>query len=243
MAALEDRRPAGLPEPARRARIAGPGDCSRRSWHRGQARHATGAPLPHALPTIWELALLLAAVVTLLGVVVGTIRTGAPPMPTRPGVRAVMISLLPANPTVIHELGAGFGGVAFAAAAARPSAMVHAWEKAWLPWFMLRMRAGLFGQGRVLVHRGDLLDAPHEQACVVLVYLHPAAMADLAPRLASSLAPGAVVISNAFALPGWTPFRELRLDDALRTTVRAYEVPSGFDAADPATPADHPGSG
>ena len=184
----------------------------------------------------------MTAALALVGVVIGTLRTGAPPMPTRPGVCAVMIDLLPPDPTIIHELGAGFGGVAFAAASARPSAMVHAWEKAWLPWVVLYVRAGLFGQGRIVVHRGDLLDAPHDQAQVVLAYLHPAAMAALAPRLASSLPPGAVVVSNTFALPGWKPAREVRLDDALRTTVRVYEVPPGPVAGAPARPADHPGS-
>lgn len=182
--------------------------------------------MPTAPPAPWELALLGVAVVALLGVVVGTLRTGAPPMPSRPGVRAAMLQLLPPKVAVIHELGAGFGGVAMAAAAARPDATVHAWEKAWLPWLVLRVRAALFGGGRVRVHRGDLLDAPHGRAEAVLLYLHPKAMAALAPRLERALPPGAVVISNSFALPGWTAARTLRLDDALRTTVRLYRAAS-----------------
>ena len=180
--------------------------------------------MPAAPPAPWELALLGVAVLALLGVVGGTLHTGAPPMPTRPGVRATMLQLLPPEVKCIHELGAGFGGMAMAAAAAHPDATVYAWEKAWLPWLALRLRAALFGEGRVRVHRGDLLDAPHEQADAVLLYLHPEAMAALAPRLAQGLLPGAVVVSNSFALPGWEAERTLRLNDALHTTVRRYRA-------------------
>lgn len=189
--------------------------------------------MPAAPPAAWELALLAAAVVALVGVVGGTLRTGAPPMPSRPGVCAAMLQLLPPEPRVIHELGAGFGGLALAAAAARPGATVHAYEQAWLPWLVLRLRAALFGRGRVQVHRADLLGAPHGRADAVLLYLHPGAMAALAPRLREGLRPGAVVVSNTFALPGWPPERRLRLDDALRTTVWRYRHPPAAPQPDP----------
>jgi hypothetical protein len=181
--------------------------------------------MPADPPAAWELALLALTVLVGAGVVVGTLRTGAPPMPTRPLVRDAMLRHIPPDARVIHELGCGFGGLALAAARARPDAEVHAWERAVLPWWVARIRAALFGRGRVHVHRGDLLAAPHARADAVLLYLHPDAMAVLAPRLSGGLRPGTTVVSNSFALPGWTPAAEDRLPDALRTKVLVYRAP------------------
>jgi len=182
--------------------------------------------MPAPSPQAWELALLALTVLVGAAVVVGTLRTGAPPMPTRPLVRDAMLARLPPDAAVIHELGAGFGGLALAAARARPGATVHAWERAWLPWLVCRLRAALLGDGRVAVHRADLLDAPHQHADAVLLYLHPEAMAALAPRLEAHLRPGATVVSNSFALPGWTTETEDRLPDVLRTRVLVYRSPA-----------------
>lgn len=181
--------------------------------------------MPADPPAAWELALLALTVLVGAGVVVGTLRTGAPPMPTRPPVRDAMLRHIPADARVIHELGCGFGGLAIAAARARPGAEVHAWERALLPWLVARIRAALCGGRRVHVHRGDLLDAPHERADAVLLYLHPDAMAALAPRLSTTLRAEATVVSNSFALPGWPARTEDRLPDALRTKVLVYRGP------------------
>jgi len=191
--------------------------------------------MPAPSPQAWELALLALTVIVGAAVVVGTLRTGAPPMPTRPLVRDAMLARLPPDAEVIHELGAGFGGLAVAAARARPGARVHAWERAWLPWLVCRIRAALLGDGRVEVHRANLLDAPHQQADAVLLYLHPEAMAALAPRLQAHLRRGATVVSNSFALPGWTPEAEDRLPDVLRTRVLVYRARALTAAPRPST--------
>ena len=170
--------------------------------------------------------LLLLAVVSVVGllIVVDTLRVGAPPMPTRPGVAAVMIGQMPATVSRVHELGAGFGGLCLGVARARPDAEVHGWEKAWVPWLVASVRAHLWGRGRVHIHFGDLLDAPHEQADVSFVYVDGSVMERLAPALRRRLRPEAVVISNSFALPHWSPARSIELDDALRTKVLVYRL-------------------
>ena len=170
--------------------------------------------------------LLLLAVVSVVGlvIVIDTLRVGAPPMPSRPGVAAVMIGQMPASVRRVHELGAGFGGLCLGVARARPGVEVHGWEKAWIPWLVASARAQLWGGGRVHIHFGDLLNAPHEQAAVSFVYVDGAVMERLAPALRQHLRPEAVVISNSFALPDWSPARSITLDDALRTQVLVYRV-------------------
>ena len=192
--------------------------------------------MPTPPPEAWELLLLGMTVLVGAGVVLGTLRTGAPPMPTRPLVRDAMLARVPRDARVIHELGAGFGGLAIAAARSHPNAQVHAWEQAWLPWLVARLRAAVRGAGRVHIHRGDLLDAPHAQADAVLLYLHPAGMTALAPQLRDGLRPGTTVVSNTFALPDWTPHAEELLPDAMRTKVLVYMQGRGSPDAPPERP-------
>ncbi len=156
-------------------------------------------------------------------VFVGTLRTGAPPMPTRPLVRDAMLRLLPEEASEIHELGAGWGGVALAAARARPHATLHAGESALQPRAVAAARARLSGL-RVEVHRRDLFTADLTRADAALTYLHGDLMARLGPHLQAALPEGAVVVSNSFALPGWTPEAEVVLGDALHTRVMRYRV-------------------
>ena len=59
-----------------------------------------------------ETFLLLAALVAVIGsILVTTLRTGVPPMPSNSHVAATMLALVPADTRgVIYELGAGWGG-------------------------------------------------------------------------------------------------------------------------------------
>jgi protein-L-isoaspartate O-methyltransferase len=53
--------------------------------------------------------------------------------------------------------------------------------------------------------QGDVLEADLSRASVVTVYLLPALMAKLQPRLVDELAPGTRIVSHAFAMAGWAP--------------------------------------
>ena len=178
--------------------------------------------MPTPPPEAWELLLLGMTVLVGAGVVLGTLRTGAPPMPTRPLVRDAMLARVPRDARVIHELGAGFGGLAIAAARSHPDAQVHAWERAWLPWLVARLRVALLDAGRVHIHRGDLLDAPHAQADAVLLYLHPAAMTCSRRDCGTVSDPEPPWCPTSFALPDWTPHAEELLPDAMRTKVLVH---------------------
>ncbi|MEQ9556635.1 MAG: class I SAM-dependent methyltransferase [Rhodospirillales bacterium] len=166
------------------------------------------------------LSLALAAIVLVLA---GTVRTGVPPMPTSPAVRACMFSLIDGlEPRCIHELGAGWGGLAGALARRYPNARVVATEVSPLPWAVCRLRQALFGPANLDVRFGDVMKTDFSEADLAVCFLCPPAMARLAPRLEGSLKPGAHVLSNAFALPGWTPVTEARVDDLHRSAVYLY---------------------
>jgi trans-aconitate methyltransferase len=166
------------------------------------------------------LAVALAAIVLVLG---GTMRTGVPPMPTSSAVRACMFDLSKdLTPATVYELGAGWGGLATALARRWPEARVVAVEVSPLPWAVCRLRQALFGPANLEVRFADALRADLHSADLCVCFLCPPAMAKLAPRLRDALAPGAHVLSNAFALPGWAPLREARVADIHRTVVYLY---------------------
>jgi len=125
-------------------------------------------------------------------------------------------------PAVVYELGAGWGGLALALARRFPGARVVAVEASPLPWMVCRLRAALSGPDNLEVRLGDALKAELADADLAVCFLCPPAMAKLAPRLDEVLRPGAHVLSNSFALPGWTPAREARVDDLHRSAVYLY---------------------
>lgn len=58
---------------------------------------------------------------------------------------------------------------------------------------------------RVSVHRGDLFRADLRDADVIFVYLTPALLARLRPRLEHELRPNTRIVSMFFDLEGWEP--------------------------------------
>lgn len=166
------------------------------------------------------LSLMLVAIALVLA---GTIWTGVPPMPTSPAVRACMFAMIEdQEPRNIYELGAGWGGLAIALARRFPDARIVATEVSPLPWAVCRLRRALFGPANLDVRFANVLSADLSDADLAVCFLCPPAMAKLAPRLSVALKPGALVLSNAFALPGWTPIKEARVDDLHRSAVYLY---------------------
>lgn len=179
--------------------------------------------MPDLLP--W----LAVAVVAVLGlvVVVDTLRVGAPPMPSTAAARRALVGLLPEGEGLeAHELGAGWGGLAVAVARARPTWRVVAWERALVPFAALWLRRRLFGPRNLEVRFGDLLGAPLARADVLTCYLLPDTMAALKAALEDHGRPGALLLSVGFGVRGWTPDREARLRDRLRTRVLRYRIPA-----------------
>ena len=79
----------------------------------------------------------------------------------------------------------------------------------------------------------DALDVPSivERADVVAVFLTIAGLSVVGPYLAEVLRPGAIVVSNTFAVPGWRPESVTMVEVDRRwgrTPVYRYRVPEAF---------------
>ncbi len=158
-----------------------------------------------------------------------TLKLGISPMPTSPGVRAAMLALMPADTRgVVHELGAGWGGLALALARHCPDARVVAWELSWVPFVVAATRARLARLPNLEVRRADFFAADLREASVLVCYLFTGAMRRLDEKLRREL-PGAplVVITNTFLLHGWPEEQAVVVDDLYRTrVVRSVGVPT-----------------
>jgi len=169
------------------------------------------------------LAIVLAAILALL---VHTAITGISPVPTTPRVAAAMLALArPGIDGAIFELGSGWGALAFALAKRFPDRRVIAYELSPLPWLISRLRNSLAPAPNLTIHRADFHQAPLAEAALVCCYLYPGAMARLRPKFEAELGPGAAVISNSFAVPGWPPAAVRRADDQYESLVYLYEMP------------------
>ena len=142
----------------------------------------------------------------------------APPSSGR--ARRAALELLPEGPPrTAMELGAGWGGLAFALAQARPDWRVIAVEAALLPWLFCRIRACLSPLDNLEVRRGDLFAMDLSGVDLFTCYLLPDAMARLQQKLLDQAA-GAVV-SVGFGLRGG------------RRSARSARLPHGLPVPDP----------
>lgn len=171
---------------------------------------------------LWEALLLALLAAGAFSIVYFSLRLGISPMPSSIRARRAMLAMIPeSHAGEIHELGAGWGGVALALAARCAQSRVIAWEQSWVPWCVLRLRS--LGVANLEVRRADFFGAPLETATILVCYLYPGAMQALARKLIEER-PGAEVrvVTNTFAFRGWPVAAEVTVDDVYRTRVVQY---------------------
>lgn len=177
------------------------------------------------------LVVLALAVAAVVSVVLSSLRLGISPMPTSPKVRRALMSLAPDDVRgEVHELGAGWGGLALALADAYPAARVIAWEASWVPWVIFWLRLLLRPRANLELRRQDFFLADLSKASLVSCYLWTGAMDRLGPKFDAELPDGAVVLSQTFALRGRRPETTVVVEDLYRTPVYRYVMHRGAPA-------------
>lgn len=147
-------------------------------------------------------------------------------MPSSRAAQKAFLSALPPHIKHIYELGSGWGGIAFAAARACPTATIHAFELSWAPWFFSCCVRIACRYHNVRIYRKNFFSCSLREADVVVCYLYPGAMRKLSPLCEKSLKPGALILSNSFALPGWTPQAVIPVDDFWKSEIYIYGMPA-----------------
>ena len=157
-----------------------------------------------------------------------TLVTGAPPMPSPPQTHDPILELIPEDlEGVALELGSGWGSLALDIAQRRPKLRVRGIELSPVPLLFSVLRPDRWGQSNLRLELGDFNRADFgEGVKVVVVYLTPGNLAKLRPKLAQ-LPAGTLVISNTFAVPGWEPAEERRAPRG-NYPVYLYRLPQAF---------------
>jgi SAM-dependent methyltransferase len=168
-------------------------------------------------------------IVMLLGgllILIFTLITGVPPMPTQRLVMPVMFEMVPENenPRTVYDLGCGWGRLAFALAALYPDAKVIGIELSPLPWLFCKSRQIIQRRPNLEIRYGNFLRMPLGDADLIFCYLMIGAMRRLSAKLNREAKGGTLVIANSFALQDWAPEDIRIVHGAMSAWVYRYRV-------------------
>ena len=171
---------------------------------------------------ILDIAVLVVAMLVVAAIVWSTLRVGISPMPSSAlACRAMLAAAAQAPPGSIVDLGSGWGTLAIRCARAWPERRVIGYELSWVPWLVSMLFKHLLRLRNLELRREDFLQADLASAAVLLCYLFPRGMQDLANKLRRE-AGHPLVVSNTFALPSFEPDEVMQLQDIYRTRVYVY---------------------
>lgn len=178
-----------------------------------------------ALPGI-EVAVLVVMLLGGLLILIFTLITGVPPMPTNRLVMPVMFDMIPRHetPKIAYDLGCGWGGLAFALATRFPDARVIGIELSPLPWLYCKLRQVVQRRPNLEIHYGNFLRMPLGDADLIFCYLMIGAMRRLTTKLDQESRDGTVVIANSFAFQDWLPEDVRVVQGAMSAWVYRYRV-------------------
>lgn len=134
---------------------------------------------------------------------------------------SALAARIPAGARVL-DVGAGTGTV-LASLARRGDLQVDGIEHAWLPWLIGRLR--LLGRRGIRLLRGDWDRYSFADYDIVYAFLSPAAMEGLWSKVSRELRPGALLISNSFAVPGVAADEVIELDDWKGARLYLWRMP------------------
>jgi len=127
--------------------------------------------------------------------------------------KKIIKTVSPKQKGYIYGLGAGWGALAFPIARRCPESKVFTYELSPVPCIFLKLRAFLFGPRNLKIERRNFFKDDNLKDSLVICYLYPGAMVKLSSKLLMELKPSAIVISNTFEIPNWTPVAIQSLED------------------------------
>jgi hypothetical protein len=130
--------------------------------------------------------------------------------------------------TRLLEAGCGDARLVLELAKRRPDIEIIGVENAWLTWCWARLR--WWRQGRssnVRIQFGNFWELDWSAYNAIYVFLSPEPMARLWRRFLVSAAPGSLLLSNSFAIPGVEADETLALGGPLQQTLLIWHHPHG----------------
>ncbi|MBT6136211.1 MAG: class I SAM-dependent methyltransferase [Rhodospirillaceae bacterium] len=184
-------------------------------------------PIDPATPLgLADLATLVVVMLAVANLLYYTVKTGVPPMPTRPVVRDAMFRLIPEDlaPNRIYDLGCGWGTLIFPLAKKFPDAKVIGIEVSPLPYLFCQIRRLAQPRSNLEIRYGDFNQKDLSDADLVVCYLMVRPMNPLSDKLGRDLKDDTIVISNSFALREWEAEEIEIVPESLSVWVYRYRV-------------------
>lgn len=165
----------------------------------------------------------LAGFILLLLIYWRTDRSQVPLYLSNTTTAAAVLQLLPSTPCRVVDLGCGHGGLLRHLARARPECDFLGIEHAPLPWLWAKVAAS--GCSNLTIRYGDFWREPLAPFDVVYAFLSPAPMPRLHACAQAQIRPGALLVSNSFAIPGVAPTSVVEVADRRTTQLYCYHFP------------------
>jgi hypothetical protein len=171
------------------------------------------------------LVLLSSTLVGVASVLLGARRTGVVPMPSSRSARRVIVDVLRGRDRygTITDLGSGWGGLVRRLARNLPDRTVVAVEHSRLPHLFSRIVAGPAIVPNLRHLRRDIYDLPLQSGEAYVCYLSGTGMSRLRESFERDLPRKGVLVSLAFAMPGWSPVEVRTARDLFHSPVYVYE--------------------
>ncbi len=178
--------------------------------------------VPVYQPPLW---IFPAIVLVLAGFYINGVREQVPLYLSNTKTRHTVAALFErAGGNTFIDLGCGLGGIVGAVAAAHPAARVTGVETAPLSFLVSWLRIGVFGHRNADIRYESIWNTDVRDADVVYAFLSPAPMTRLYEKLKSEMKPGALFISNSFAVPGGEPDEVIQVDDSRQTQLLIWRM-------------------
>ncbi len=174
------------------------------------------------------LSLIILIVVALSGasIVIYTLENGISPSPTAGKVKRRMLEILDDLPVGdrIYELASGWGTLTLPIAKRFSGSHIVGYENSIVPFVISRLRSAASQTPNLEIHWTNFLKTDLSGATLVVCYQSPGNMSTLRPKLEAELGNDTYVVSNTFAVPGWSPSETYCIDDLFKTRVYVYRV-------------------
>jgi len=130
----------------------------------------------------------------------------------QPVIERVVNELMINDDSIIYELGSGRAPFLREVRNKNKQARLMGIEQEWLPYIISQIQNS-FAKTKVVFKRGDLFKADIGEADIIYCYLNVGMMEKLENKFIKEAKPGAVIVSNRFAMPEKEPFKVLEFDN------------------------------
>ncbi|MDA3808727.1 MAG: hypothetical protein PF518_00215 [Spirochaetaceae bacterium] len=171
-------------------------------------------------------------IVILSIIIIGTIhfilysrKIGVVPMPSSEKERMKVTEILNRYPELLRatDLGSGWGGLARKIRRQCPDLEIQAIEKSPIPYVISRLLSFITNSTSIIYRNCDIDDIPLRNYEAYITYLSGPAMKTLRTHFEKDHPRKGILISIAFAMPGWTPVYVEYIETMFHSPIYLYE--------------------